>query len=90
MLLTIAAVVVVVFLMLYVVPRFTQIYGDANVELPLMTRILIMISELVGRSWYLLILGGLICLPLIKSLARSTRGRLGVDRLMLKVPFSGR
>lgn len=89
MLLTIAAVVVVVFLMLYVVPRFTQIYGDANVELPLMTRILIMISELVGRSWYLLILGGLICLPLIKSLARSTRGRLGVDRLMLKVPFFG-
>jgi len=89
MLLTIAAVVVVVFLMLYVVPRFTQIYGDANVELPLMTRILITISELVGRSWYLLILGGLICLPLIKSLARSTRGRLGVDRLMLKVPFFG-
>lgn len=90
LLLTIAAVIVVIFLMLFVVPRFTQIYGDANVELPLMTRILINISELVGRSWYLLILGGLICLPLIRSLARSTRGRLGFDRLMLKIPFFGK
>jgi type IV pilus assembly protein PilC len=89
MLLTIAAVVVVIFLMLFVVPRFTQIYTDANVELPLMTQLLIGLSDIVGRYWYLLLLALVVCLPLLKSIVRSTRGRLRVDRMLLRVPFLG-
>lgn len=89
LLLTTAAVVVVVFLMLFVVPRFTQIYADANVELPLMTQVLIGISELIGHYWYLLLIALVVAVPLIKSLLRSSRGRLRVDRLLLRVPFVG-
>lgn len=89
LLLTTAAVVVVVFLMLFVVPRFTQIYADANVELPLMTQVLIGISELIGHYWYLLLIALIVAVPLIKSLLRSSRGRLRVDRLLLRVPFVG-
>lgn len=89
LLLTIAATVVVVFLMLFVVPRFTQIYTDANVELPLMTQLLIGLSEIVGRYWYLLLLAAVVCLPLFKSMVRSTRGRLSVDRMLLRIPFLG-
>lgn len=88
-LLVIAATVVVTFLMLFVVPRFTQIYTDANVELPLMTQLLIGVSDIVGRYWYLLLLAIAIGLPLFKSMVRSTRGRLGVDRMLLRVPFLG-
>lgn len=89
LLLTIAAVAVVIFLMLFVVPRFTQIYADAKVELPLMTRILIGLSELVGRYWYLFVLSLIVIVPLARSLVRSTRGRLWVDRLLLRLPFVG-
>lgn len=89
LLLTIAAVAVVIFLMLFVVPRFTQIYTDANVELPLMTQLLIGLSDIVGRYWYLLLLAFVVCLPLLKSIVRSTRGRLSVDKMMLRVPFLG-
>ncbi len=89
LLLIIAAFVVVVFLMLFVVPSFTQIYTDANVELPLMTQILIGISTLVGQYWYLSIIVALVSVPLFKSVLHSTRGRLGVDRFLLRLPFIG-
>jgi len=89
LLLTTAAVIVVVFLMLFVVPRFTQIYADANVELPLMTRTLIGLSELIGSYWYLVLIALFVAGPLVKSLLHSSRGRLRVDRFLLRIPFVG-
>ena len=87
LLLTTAAAIVVIFLMLFVVPRFTQIYSDANVELPLMTRALIGLSALIGSYWYLIPIILIVAVPLVKSLFRSSRGRLRVDRFLLRVPF---
>lgn len=55
-LLTSAALIVVVFLLFYVVPTFTQIYADANVQLPLMTRVLIEVSSLMTELWYLFLI----------------------------------
>lgn len=89
LLLTSAAVIVVVFLMLFVVPRFTQIYADANVELPLMTRALIGVSELIGSYWYLILIVLGIAVALLKSLFHSSRGRLRVDHFLLRIPFVG-
>jgi type IV pilus assembly protein PilC len=89
LLLTTAAVIVVVFLMLFVVHRFTQIYADANVELPLMTRTLIGVSQLIGSYWYLVLVALVVAVPLVKSLFHSSRGRLRVDRFLLRVPFVG-
>ncbi|MEA3545256.1 MAG: type II secretion system F family protein [Thermodesulfobacteriota bacterium] len=90
LLLTTAAVIVVVFLMFFVVPRFTQIYADANVQLPLMTRLLIGLSEFIGTYWYLIPIALVICGSVLKSLFRSSRGRLQVDRFLLRIPFVGK
>ena len=89
LLLTIAAITVVIFLMIFVVPRFAQIYADAKAELPLMTRILIGLSEFVGTYWYLVVVVLVGMAPLIRSLLRSTNGRLWFDRLLLRIPFVG-
>ena len=45
LLLSIAVIVVILFLLLYVIPSFTQIYADAKVDLPLATRVLIWTAE---------------------------------------------
>ncbi len=89
LLLSSAAVLVVIFLMLYVVPRFTQIYADAEVELPIMTRMLIGLSELIVHYWYLLLSGLFIVSVTLKTMFRSSRGRLGIDRFLLQLPFVG-
>ncbi len=89
LLLTSAAFLVIVFLLLYVVPSFTQIYADAKVELPLMTRLLIGSAALLQDYWYLLLLviGGLVVF--LKLFLRSSAGRLRMDRFLLKIPFFG-
>ena len=89
LLLTGAALVVVTFLMFYVVPRFSQIYADANVELPIMTRILISFAQVLGHYWYLFVAGGVVAYFLVMTTLRSTGGRLFFDRLLLQLPFLG-
>jgi type IV pilus assembly protein PilC len=88
-LLTSAAVCVLVFLLLYVVPSFTQIYTDANVELPFMTQMLIGISDGFGKIAPLLLLAGLLTFFSFKGMAGTSRGRLIYDRMLLRLPFFG-
>ncbi len=89
LLLSIAVAAVVLFLMLFVVPSFTQIYADANVDLPWATRLLIATAE--GLTTFFPVL-----VPLLIGLAilarlffRSEKGALLLDRFKLKLPFFG-
>jgi type IV pilus assembly protein PilC len=88
--LTVVVTVVVFFLMLFVVPRFTAIYADADVELPLMTRIVIGVAE--GMLAYLPVV--LVVLLLLGIAARTflryEKGILLRDRFLLRLPFFGR
>ncbi len=88
--LTVVVTVVVFFLMLFVVPRFTAIYADADVELPLMTRIVIGVAE--GMLAYLpVVLVVLLLLGIAaRTFLRSEKGMLLRDRILLRVPFFGR
>lgn len=89
-LLSIAVIAVVLFLMLFVVPRFTQIYADANAQLPLITRILIGFAESLTASlpvvFPLLIAGGMMA----RVYVRTERGGLLFDRGKLLLPFFGK
>lgn len=89
LLLSIAVVTVVLFLLFYVIPSFTQIYADARVELPLATRTLIALTGFLTRwIWLiapLLVLSGFA----VAAFLRTERGALWRDRLLLRVPFFG-
>ena len=89
LMLTSAAVIVVLFLLFFVVPSFTKIYADANVELPLITRMLIGLAEVLGRYWYLLLAVTVSVFVVFRSLLRTSRGRYLVDNYLLKLPFFG-
>jgi type IV pilus assembly protein PilC len=89
LLLTAAALLVVVFLMLFVVPRFTEIYADANVQLPLITRVLMEVSAFVGHFWYLLLVVTIVAVMLLRLVVRTASGKIYRDRLILRLPFWG-
>ncbi len=77
------------FLIFFVVPRFTQIYADAQTQLPLLTRILIAISKTGVRFLPLLLLGVVVAGFAGRAFVRTERGGLLVDRLKLRLPFFG-
>ena len=79
----------VVLLVTVVFPRLLPILRSMDVELPLPTRIVLGAGEFLRADWPLL-LAGCAGVALLASLVRRTdRGRLALDRLILRLPAFG-
>jgi MSHA biogenesis protein MshG len=76
-------------LMGFVVPRFVEFYGAFNAALPLPTRIIIGLSNFITDFWFVLLaLAGLAVAGFNKLVSKS-RGKLWVDKQILKLPVLG-
>lgn len=90
MLLSIVAIVVVLFLILFVVPNIAQIYTDADAKLPLITRILIGTAEFLTRSLPVSVPALLAGSFALRFFIRTDRGAVLFDRSKLVMPFFGK
>lgn len=88
-LLGVVTISVLAFLILWVVPRFSQIYSDTATQLPWVTRALIALSSSAVKMLPLIVVL-LFCGSIVYRFWSATeRGRLSIDRLKLKLPFFG-
>lgn len=85
------AVAIIIFLMSYIVPKFTQIFkemlGDA--EMPAMTQFVMNVSDFILDYWWALAGGTFLFVVGFKAFASTKGGRTVVDRLKLKLPLFG-
>lgn len=88
-LLTSLASGVLIFMLFFVVPSFTKIFTDANMELPLLTRMLIGLTESLTSFLPFILAGLALGAFLVYRFLHSVRGRLFFDRQLLRVPFFG-
>ena len=77
-------------LLIYVVPKVTQIFEDMNEALPLPTRLLMSVSGMLQNYWYLVLLGIPVVIFLIKRLLKTPKGRTWWDAKSLKIPLFGK
>lgn len=77
-------------ILIFVVPKLAEVYIDLEIELPLPTRILIVISDFLVIFWWLVIIITVVGLILLKRYRNTPSGALVVDRLLLKVPVTGK
>ncbi len=89
-LLTFFIVGVLLFMMLYVVPRFTQIFADASIDLPLATRVIIFLAESLVDLMPLILPAAVGLAFVARAFLATERGRLLLDRTKLGIPFFGR
>ena len=86
---SIVGVALMVMLLVYVIPKVTMIFEDVNATLPVPTRILMSISNLLSQRWYVL----LVLIPVvfygIRRLLRTPKGRAWWDRKVLTLPLFG-
>ena len=88
--LALVAIGVVFALMVFVVPRVVEQFDTVGQKLPLLTRIVIDISDLLSGYWWAL-LAVLVLAALIGWRALKDEGiRYGVDRFLLRLPLLGR
>lgn len=88
-LLSTVAVASVIILTIFVVPRFTSIFQDMGVSLPLPMAILKGLSDILTRFWWLVLAMIFIVGFYFKRFRQSTEGRLKWDRWLLRVPLVG-
>jgi type II secretory pathway component PulF len=84
-----AIVVAFVVLVTLVIPRFAALYANFKVQLPLPTRILIGINDLVHNYWYVVIGAGLLAFFGIRWYINTPAGRLQWDGLKIRLPVFG-
>ena len=84
------AVIVVIVLITFVLPAFTSMYKQFNVELPLITRILIGITDWFSQYGIFVIIGILIAAFAVYLYIRTPGGKRWWDATVLKLPVLGR
>ncbi len=83
------AVGVVSFLMIFVIPAFATMFSGAGQDLPGPTAIVMAISDFFRTKWYY-IFGGIAALIIfVKKFYGTERGRLIIDRNLLRLPIIG-
>ena len=86
----VAMVGVFIIMMVFVVPRLTDLYVDIGAELPLPTRVLIAISDLLTKGWWALLIffgafgyGGF-------RYAQTEKGRYKIAQIAFQFPIFGK
>ncbi|WP_214695311.1 type II secretion system F family protein [Exiguobacterium sp. s160] len=86
---SIVAIGVVAFLMVNVVPTFASIFGQLGGELPLITRIVVAVSDFIAAFWWLLLAIAILGVFVFTWMLKRDRERFVIDRLLLKMPIFG-
>ncbi len=80
---------IMVFIMMWIVPRFTKIFMDFDTELPAITVVLITLSDFVINFWYLLPGIPLAIWLALKLIRKFSAGRMGWHMFIIKMPVFG-
>jgi type IV pilus assembly protein PilC len=83
------AIIAIAVLLIFVIPTFQSMFASVNMELPLPTRVVIWMSEmLIGFWWMILATMGGVAFA-VKRYYNTTGGRRQIDRLLLHAPVLG-
>ena len=87
-LLAVSALVVGV-LMIFVIPKFIELFVNANQKLPVPTKILITVTETMKGSWWIVILVIVAVICAITTALKNRRFKVFFDSLLLNLPVAG-
>ncbi|HEX7896994.1 MAG TPA: type II secretion system F family protein [Planctomycetota bacterium] len=79
----------IAFLMVFFIPRFSEIFARMGDSLPVPTQIVMAASSFVRHWWFLIFLGVAGGLAAVNQLAATGAGRRILDRLRLRIPVFG-
>ena len=85
-----AMTLVATIIMIFVVPKLTELYIDLDITLPLPTVILIFVSDVMVKFWWLFIILGVVGFMAFRRYRKTPQGSLVIDRIILKIPIMGK
>ena len=76
-------------LLKFVVPIFASMFTSMQVDLPIPTKIVIGLSNFIGRFWWVFIVLIIVVVVVIRQVRKNPRGRFLFDKMLLKLPVLG-
>ncbi len=87
---TLVAIGAVGFLLTGVIPKLAGILTENNVELPIYTKIVLGLSNLLVNSWPILLVGLVVGIVAFRRYVKTPGGQYNFHKLLLKVPIFGK
>jgi type IV pilus assembly protein PilC len=87
--LLVLAIGVLVFLLVFFIPRFQLVFQGFNAELPLLTQMIVGVSAAVRHYGLFLAAGVIITIVLLRNWFKSEKGRRAWEGLILRLPQVG-
>lgn len=83
------AVVTIIVLATYVLPRFKTFFASLDAKLPLPTRMLLAVTDFLGNYWWALLGGITVLAGAMVITVHTSSGRYFIDRVLLRIPVLG-
>jgi len=87
--LAVLAAGILVFLLTFFIPRFSQMFAEFGGSLPALTRYIVATSELLVKYWLVFVLGIILIIFAIQRMLSSEEGRRGMATFVLRLPLFG-
>lgn len=83
------AALITIFLMVFLVPVFSDMFISFDQELPAYTQLVLNMSEAMGAVWWMLILLIILAVMVVRTLNKQEKFAVIFDTMKLKVPIFG-
>jgi type II secretory pathway component PulF len=83
-------VAIIFFFMTYMLPKFLSIFEGMKVQLPFMTQLLVKISDVFAKYWWLMLATLLAVIIGFKRFQASAEGRRKIDQWKMRAPLFGK
>lgn len=81
---------VMVIMMVFVIPKLMSLYSQSNIDLPLPTKILIFVSNILVNYWWAIIIVIIGIVVVIRRWGKTPEGGMIIGRIVLKIPIIGK
>lgn len=85
----VVAVGVITGIMVFVIPKFKEMFNSKGKELPELTQLVVNMSEGFIKYWWVIVLAGFVIYVTIVQILNTPEGRKTFDNLSLKFPILG-
>ncbi|MEA4895319.1 MAG: type II secretion system F family protein [Oscillospiraceae bacterium] len=89
MIVSIIALIAISVLLIFVVPTFEDVLNQLGVELPALTAAVLSISGFLQSYWYLVLVGVLLLVFILREYKKTDSGQYFFGRLELRFPLTG-
>ena len=87
--LAVLAAGIIVFLLTFFIPRFSQMFAEFGGSLPALTRYIVAVSEILVKYWIAFVLGIALLIFAIQRMMSREEGRRSLESLVLRLPMFG-